>query len=46
MYFLNKGVEVAHAYLLSLPQAPSVWYGEPTAISNAVGYAKFLQPLT
>jgi hypothetical protein len=23
-----------------------LWYGEPDAISNAIGYAKFLQPLT
>ena len=22
-----------------------LWYGEPNAISNAVGYAKFFQPL-
>ena len=23
-----------------------LWYGEPDAISNAIGYAKFFQPLT
>ena len=23
-----------------------LWYGEPNAISNAIGYAKFLQPFT
>ncbi len=23
-----------------------LWYAEPNAISNAVGYAKFFQPLT
>ncbi len=23
-----------------------LWYGEPDAISNAIGYAKLFQPLT
>ena len=23
-----------------------LWYGEPNAISNAIDYAKFLQPFT
>jgi len=23
-----------------------LWYGEPDAISNAIGFAKFFQPLT
>jgi len=24
----------------------ALWYGEPNAVSNAIGYAKFYQPVT